>query len=217
MIFTYAAEYAVLSDRTDIDDTSISYVELDLKPVSFNQFLEKNDKVTKKSISEHEAGGTGGFSYDIKKGTSYFVINSMINYYRTQGSYSLDMWWNSRPDVNTPPLMGKEEIMDQYEIYLDTNGYELKDGVVVKKKTMLWDDAMAFLGSIGDAIGRFFDLLTFNIRDNYGVNIIPAPVMFVLNIFFIPFWIVIGIEILPIVVAIVHAIGALLDSVTPLT
>jgi len=217
MIFTYAAEGIIFLDNERIDAESVSSVTSYASILSFNQFLEKNYDVAMKSINAHEAGGIGGYSYDLKKGTSFGIINSMINYYRINGYLSLSVWYDSAPAVNAPPRMGKDRIMDQYEIYLSMNGYELKDGAVQKKATNFIDDARMFFGKIGEAIGKFFELLTFSIKDHYGANIIPAPVMWVINIFFLPLWIILVIEALPIVVAIVHAIGALLDSVTPLT
>jgi hypothetical protein len=221
MMFTYSAEYVVLNYSENLDSEMKYAVMSDFAVLSFDKFLEKNHDVALKSIREYLAGGTGSYSYDLGKGISFGIINSMINYYRVTGSTSLDEWYDSAPAVNAPPRMGKDRIMDQYEIYLNMNGYELQDNVPVKIKLGLIaqfvENVKNFFGNIGDAIGKFFSLLFFNIKNSYGENLIPFPVMFLLNIFFIPFWVVIGIEILPIIVAIVHAIGALLDSVTPFT
>ena len=213
MIFTYAAEGIIFLDNERLDSESVSSVTSYASILSFNQFLEKNYDAAMKFIRE----GGSTYSYDLKIGTSFFIIDSMLNYYQVNHFLSVSAWYDSAPAVNAPPRMGKDRIMDQYEIYLSMNGYELKDGAVKKKATNFIDDALMFFGKIGEAIGKFFELLTFSIKDHYGANIIPAPVMWVINIFFLPLWIILVIEALPIVVAIVHAIGALLDSVTPLT
>jgi hypothetical protein len=208
MIFTYTAEYAVFSESQDFNSVKGTSVSMSSSSIlSFNEFLEKNWDRAHEEVSL--------FGYSLKDGYSLNIIDSMMRGI-SAGKTTVLAWYQWLPIVDEYNYDQAGVIFD-YKGYLSENGYSLVNGVPAKTGTNFVDDAQAFLGNIGNAIGKFAELLTFSIKDTYGNNIIPQPVMAVLLIFFVPFWIVIGIEMLPILVALVHAIGALLDSVTPLT
>ena len=214
MIFTYAAEGIIFLENERIDNqiASISSITdvTNSSLLTFDQFLSVNFE----KALEIERTGEIYMNFGHGDWNSWGTIDSMIGGLRN-GKSTINAWWDSIPDLKYAGVLGKDTIRAEYNSCLMEKGYSMENGVIKKTRTNLLDDAFIFLGKIGDAIGKFFELLTFSIKDHYGVNVIPSPVMYVLNLFFIPLWIVIGVEALPILVSLVEAIGSLLDAILP--
>jgi hypothetical protein len=104
-----------------------------------------------------------------------------------------------------------QDIDITYLTFLHENNYDLAaDGSITPLQKNLLQQAFDFVGKIPEAIGKFFELLTFTIKDRYGSNIIPVPVSWVVSLFFIPLQIILFIETLPLITKIIEAIGALI-------
>jgi hypothetical protein len=111
------------------------------------------------------------------------------------------------------------QLDEGYAIYCRNLGYTTEGGAYEKN---LIENAMSFLGQIPSGVGKFLDVLTFNIKSEYETfdadgnvvvgetNVIPTEVTVILNLFFIPMWIILAIEIVPLLAKIIEAIGALI-------
>jgi hypothetical protein len=132
----------------------------------------------------------------------------MFNDYKT----GYDFYNGKQPDGS--PLISataKNNIKTDYKSYLKPFGFDIDEAGVLKtyQKNFV-EQAIDFLGKIPQSFGKFLEIVSFTIKDTYGSTIIPAPVVVVLNIFFIPMWIVLLVEILPVLAMIIGAIGSLI-------
>jgi hypothetical protein len=111
------------------------------------------------------------------------------------------------------------QLDEGYTLYCRHIGYT-PEGTPIEKN--LIDNAISFLGQIPDGVMKFLNVITFNIKSEYqkvDVNgnivvgekeVIPDSVRIVLNIFFIPMWVILAIELVPMLAKIIEAIGALI-------
>jgi len=95
-------------------------------------------------------------------------------------------------------------IKDEYHVYLQNIGVE------EKPQGSLIDTVTEFLTNVWEGFTQLMRLLTFTNIPN-----MPLWVLGLLNIFFIPMWIVLIIGIAPYVLKIIHAISAFIESWTP--
>jgi len=219
MIFTYAAEYAVFSEKQDFDDS----LKSSSTPALFDKttFINVAFNFSREILQHHMVGPV----FVMPKGTAKsfeLFITSMQKIPNVFNRFQTGMQMYNALPLKTGGIVGytveKSEIDDLFIRYLKEKGYEITSaGTILPLKKNILQQALDLLGKIPEGIGRFLELLTFSIKDHYGNNIIPEPVMWILNIFFIPLGIILIIEILPIIIKAVEAIGSLLDAFTPFT
>lgn len=97
-----------------------------------------------------------------------------------------------------------DKIEDEYHIYLQNIGVENKP------EGNLIDTISELLGNVWQGFTQLLRLLTFTNIPN-----MPLWVIGLLNIFFIPMWIVLIVGITPYVIEIIKAISSFIDSWTP--
>ena len=216
MIFTYAAEGILLNDTMSIGSVEQNEKYENIRSFSegsdeqigtafsFNQYLNINYAEAKILYDLH--GPMSGFviipSYDLDEGKSALMIAVMWHEYDPMAMNG-EVWYQiHKNDVYLGNTM--EETCGQlYDEYVAAMNWTPLAGV---------DTLLNFLGSIPSYFGMAVDLLTFNIKGPEGTNVIPAPVQFIILVFMIPLWIILIIGILPYIIRIVEAIGAVLPD-----
>jgi len=218
MIFTYSAEFIIFSEANDpLEDRLLPKTPLDK-----TYFL--NDAYR---VSRFYLEGRTFFSSPLvlpkSMSRSYMDYIHLLEHLVNSRTVTLENLYITYLtgvefyDALPIPIgylgsgLTKQDIDSTYLTYLHENDYDLSgDGSLTPIQKNLLQQAYDFLKKIPESIGKFFELLTFTIKDKYGINIIPSPVSWVLSMFFIPLQILLFIEILPTLLRIIEAIGALI-------
>lgn len=218
MIFTYTSEYVFFSDQSSLDmEKNIGSYPV----ISFDSWyshywnyiksyelvddpyvdVERQQTIIPQLINLRDGVFQDTLTYGIRimdKYESYYFLHNIAN----------------RIVFDVPVLdFGSlyDSHFDSYKFYLKQVGYSVTDsGDLVKAQKNLFDNAMDFFGSIGSGVGKFGELVTFQIKNSYGDNIIPSSVAIILNMFFIPMWIILAIELIPLLSKVIEAIGSLI-------
>jgi hypothetical protein len=228
MIFTYVITgliYPTLA--TDYDrygTTSLSWSDYDdILVMSFPQWIQVQYMYGYTEIIE----GTT-YNIDVELAYDFITVNyvhwnydeddEIFNKYGTHENAG--MLWYYSPWVQgfgliEVLLMGKsraEVIKEHYRIYKEEVTEALDPTTVEDVEKGIVDQMLEFFGSIVNGFLQFVRILSFT-------NIPNTPVWFVaiMNIFFIPMWIVLVIGIAPYVAKLMEALSKFLDSITPFT
>lgn len=213
MIFTYTAEGIILLDSSDLEKAqtgSFKQAYLD-----FNDWIDTSFTYERDVILNHtyyqDWTTTSRFHFIILSSANKFTgtdfdyqdrYRAFFDFYKTGVSF----WERGGLTQNA-----KKEIKEDYRRYLKDFGWDLDEyGTLKTYQKNFVENAIDFLAKVPEAFGKIVDLLTFNIKDSYGATIIPAGAMFFLNIFFMPMWILLTIEALPLIAKIIEAIGSLI-------
>jgi len=231
MVFTYTAELVFFADASDLGMTPTqsklpvskqSWIDIQWdfaydKQYSVNTYNTKYGDMPK--IKDPDK------SQNILDDCQYHVIfteckSLLITYPYPDYGFKIYSFGSDGSRKDRMSLHLTQELDDGYAIYCRNLGYN-PDGTVYTKNML--ESAMGFLGQIPDGVGKFFSIATFNIKQEYQKvdpttgnivtgekEIIPAPVTVILNIFFIPMWIILVIEIIPALAKIIEAIGSLI-------
>jgi hypothetical protein len=206
MVFTYSAEAIVFGDTSEIDKvtTETDFGSLMSKETYFNTMYTWSIAVflnnTKNYITHFPSDAT------TEQKRFYFTLSIIPNIFYNYKT-GVDVY-NALPLKTGGILSVQKSQMDElYTAYTLSKGYN-PDGTV--RQQTVFQAALEFLGRIPEAFGKFIEILTFNIKNQDGDNAFPIEVVFVLNLFFIPMWIILSIELLPILAKIIEAIGALI-------
>jgi len=213
MIFTYTAEGIILLDNSALEKAQTgSFKQAYL---SFNDWIDTSFTYERDVILNHtylqDWTTTSRFHFIILScatkfsGTDFDYQDrylAFFDFYKTGVSF-----WE-RGGLTS---QAKKEIKEDYRRYLKDFGWDFDEyGVLKTYQKNFVENAIDFLAKVPEAFGKIVDLLTFNIKDSYGATVIPAEAMFFLNIFFMPMWILLTIEALPLIAKIIEAIGSLI-------
>lgn len=224
MIFTYTAESIVFFG---LSDDNYSY-EANIR--KYDNFFTQSQKILSKEgflnngyiVSKDQVlNSTFWHVYHLPAGSSSYIIDFVGfigQYHDKNNNLFIDYktgteMYNSLPvDLALFQVLEKSNFDSLYNSYLKTNGleYDKTTGGLITFKKDLFSSAIDFLGKIPDMFAKIVDLFTFNIKSPSGVNAFPAEMTIILNIFFIPMWIVLSIEILPLIAKIIESIGSLI-------
>lgn len=139
---------------------------------------------------------------------SQTAINIMMNYDLTQFNDGWYFWQHNSFHIMTNDY---NDIYYAFRDYVEERGYSVVDETLnAPHQNNLLENAFEFLGRIPTYFGNFLNLITFNIQNQYGVTVIPDSIRAIALIFFVPMWIIMGIEILPVITKIIEAIGSII-------
>lgn len=114
-------------------------------------------------------------------------------------------WFEHTPLLDHWPFdLKREGIRDDYQDYLTSIGYEEDTA----DKDMV-DVIADFFYAIPTAIGKIYDVMSFNIPK------MPNNIRFILNLFFIPLWVILTIGIAPLVISALQAVASFVDAIIP--
>lgn len=235
MIFTYTAELMFFSDSSDIDSSKGQIASSNLpiskrdwiniqwdfaydKEYGLNVYNEKYGNLPKIKISDiPDQMRDDCFHHSV-----LLIGNceSLLIVY-PYPDYGYNVYSKGYDDGDKFHMSAHlyYEIDAKYFNYCYQLGYTPEGNLIEKN---LIDSAISFLSSIPDGINKFFSVVTFDIKSEYNKidsngnivvgerEIIPSAVRIILNIFFIPMWIVLTIEIVPVLAKIIEAIGSLI-------
>lgn len=123
---------------------------------------------------------------------------------------------DARDVYDTLPMNTQVCLLGAFNSYAWTGDYELTmddltgEISVRKVKKNLFDLAIDFIWQIPDGLDKIGEVFTFGFKDAYGNVAIPAVVRMILNIIFIPLWIVLAVGILPLIARFINAIGSII-------
>jgi len=99
----------------------------------------------------------------------------------------------------------RESIRDDYQNYLDLVGFDDNGN----SDSSMVDIISNFFLAIPSSIEKIYDVMSFNIPK------IPSDLRLVLNIIFIPLWIILTIGIAPLIIKALQAVATFVDAVIP--
>lgn len=200
MIFTYTATGILYVDYdSDIIVDNIAYDDSD---TSYSGWLEIQWNYAQKQFLLGENVENELF-YDFT--TVTFIYNDWINNADLFEIYNsgIDWYWHTNY-LDSFNNWKRNSINDHYHQYLNDIGYEPPEG----SKSML-DMIADFFGAIPDAIAKIYNIISFSIPK------IPVQTRVILNIFFVPMWIILTIGIAPLVIDALKAIASFADAIIP--
>lgn len=239
MVFTYASELVFYLDSSSFDKeylnikTSLSSGNVTTTTDnSFSNWVNINYQISIKTgndltnyINEYKV-----FKWDILQ-TVMMAFKAIDNnkYENYETGVNFVNHFFSDYGISSYPY-NKNFFINEYEKWKSAGGLDRQvEDVssfyipIISEATEFIDATRDFLGRVPGYFNTFIDLATFNIKTTHNkidvktgkvmsgeTEAIPGVVRTVLLIFFIPMWIVLAIEILPLIAKLIEAIGSLI-------
>lgn len=122
--------------------------------------------------------------------------------------YSSGFDWFEHTDLLDDVIgLKRESIRDDYQDYLNSIGFVENDNVTQHKGMI--ESIGDFFGAIPSAVGKIYDVMSFNIPK------MPSDLRIVLNLVFIPMWIILTIGIAPLIIKAIQAVATFVDAIVP--
>ena len=200
MIFTYTATGILYSDyESEID---ISDFNKDVShTTTIGGFMQIQwEYAQEELINGKDMHDEKFYAYD----TQTHIYNAWINRDSLFDIYSSGLdFLEHHPMFDGWNNWKRNNVDDDFHDYLNKVGYEPSGD-----KGML-DTIGDFFSAIPNALGRIYDVMSFNIPK------IPAHIRALLSIIFIPLWIILTIGIAPLVIKALQAVASFADAIIP--
>jgi len=211
MIFTYTAEAIIFMD---VDSASSKELETATSGTFKQAYLSFIDWLNKNYAEQRQLYYENPVIQDVfgHESIHWLLFGLQYSNHIFERFAKGTDWWNADETTDKQKL----SIQTYYKRYLRDFGLDFEEDAgtlspkLKKYQQNFLEQAASFLAKIPEGIGRIWDMLSFNIKDSYGSEIIPGEARIFLNIFFVPMWIILLIEIVPLLAKVIEAIGQLI-------